>query len=171
VNVAFLASELGKWDQLDKAPAALILPFFQDERPLRGAAGLCDWRLCGRLSRLLESGRVKGNWGETTLYPSGSRLPFGKLVLFGLGPSERFDEAAARDAGRKIAFVALRMNLARYALVPPGRSTGRLSARRALEIYLSSAAPPQKTERAEAELLVVESPAGQKEAAELARAR
>ena len=162
MNVSFLASELGKWDQLDKAPQALILPFFADERPLRGAAGLCDWRLCGRLSRLLQGGRVKGSWGETTLYPSGPRLPFGKLVLFGLGPSEKFDEAAAREAGHSIGQAAARMRLQRYALVPPGRSTGRLSARRALELYLASADPA-------AQIVVVESTAGQKEAAELAR--
>ena len=37
-------------------PETLVLPFFADERPLRGAAGLCDWRLCGRLSRLLAVG-------------------------------------------------------------------------------------------------------------------
>jgi hypothetical protein len=161
VNVSFLTSELPKWDLVDKPPEALILPFFVDERPLRGAAGLCDWRLCGRLSRLLQGGRVKGNWGETTLYPASARLPFSKLILFGLGPSDRFDEAAATDAGRKIAFTAIRMNLQRYALVPPGRSTGRLSARRALELYL--AAEPK------GEIVVVESTAGQKEAAELTR--
>ncbi len=159
--ISFLASELSKWDLVDKPPEALILPFFADERPLRGAAGLCDWRLCGRLSRLLQGGRIKGNWGETTLYPTGARLPFGKLILFGLGPSDRFDEDAARDAGRKIALAAARMNLSRYAVVPPGRSTGRLSARRALELYLAS--------EPKGEVVVVESTAGQKEAAELAR--
>ena len=86
MSVSFLASELGKWDQLDKAPEALMLPFFADERPLRGAAGLCDWRLCGRLSRMLHAGRVRGAWGETTLYPpvveGALRLPFPRLVLF-----------------------------------------------------------------------------------------
>ena len=168
--VSFLASELGKWDVLDRAPEALVLPYFADERPLRGAAGQCDWRLCGRLSRLLQGGRLKGGWGETTLYPplvdGVPRLPFGKLVLFGLGASDRFDEAAARDAGRKIAFTCVRMGLKRYALVPPGRSTGRLSARRALELYLASL-----PDSSEDEVVVVESTAGQKEAAELARAR
>jgi hypothetical protein len=56
-----------------------------------------------------------------------------------------------------------KLNAPRYALVPPGRSTGRLSARRALEIFLADGG--------DAEVLVVESPAGQKEAAELARTR
>jgi Cytosol aminopeptidase family, N-terminal domain len=175
MNVSFLASELGKWDHLDKPPEALMLPFFADERPLRGAAGLCDWRLCGRLSRLLAGGRVRGGWGETTLYPTLAggiaRLPFGRLVLFGLGPSERFDEAAAHGAAQRIAWTASQLGLRRYALVPPGRSTGRLSARRALELYLTAVGgDPLKTEGApDTEIVVVESPAGQKEAADLAR--
>jgi hypothetical protein len=163
MTVSFLASDLGKWDQLEGAPDALVLPFFSDERPLRGAAGLCDWRLCGRLSRLLASGRVQGQWGETTLYPPGRRLPFSRLVLVGLGPADKFDERAASEAAQLIGDKMRKLNAPRYALVPPGRSTGRLSARRALEIFMSDSGAN--------ELLVVESTAGQKEAAELARAR
>ncbi len=165
MNVSFLASDLGKWDAAEGVPDTLVLPFFADERPLRGAAGLCDWRLCGRLSRLLQSSRVAGKWGEVTLYPPGKRLPFQRLLLVGLGAADRFDEKAAHDAGKLIADKMARLGQARYAIVPPGRSTGRLSARRALEIYLGEL---QKT-AATAEVVVVESVAGQKEAAELAR--
>jgi hypothetical protein len=162
MNVSFLANDLGKWDTLEGGLETLVLTFFADERPLRGAAGLCDWRLCGRLSRLLQSSRVAGKLGEVTLYPPGRRLPFGRLMLVGLGAADRFDEKVARDAGRLIVEKMRRLGPARYALVPPGRSTGRLSARRALEIYLGEA-------RGDGDLVVVESVAGQKEAAEAAR--
>jgi hypothetical protein len=176
VKVSFLVSELAKWDLLDGggAPEALILPFFSDERPLHGAAGLCDWRLCGRLSRMLLKKRVVGELGETVLYPpvigGRLRLPFPRLLLFGLGAGEGFDEARARDAGRKIQEMIGRLGLPRYALVPPGRSTGRLSARRALEIYLEELGKQPIVDGAPAtELVVVESAAGQKEAADLTR--
>jgi Cytosol aminopeptidase family, N-terminal domain len=162
--VSFLASDLGKWDQLESAPETLVLPFFSDERPLRGAAGLCDWRLCGRLSRMLQAGRVGGQLGEATLYPPGKRLPFARLLLVGLGAADRFDEAAAKKASAVIADRMRRLTRGRYALVPPGRSTGRLSARRALEIYLEAAG-------GDGDLVIVESVAGQKEAAEVTRAR
>jgi hypothetical protein len=165
MNVSFLASDLGKWDAAEGVPETLVLPFFADERPLRGAAGLCDWRLCGRLSRMLQSSRVAGKWGETTLYPPGKRLPWGRLLLVGLGAADRFDEKAAREASRVIAEKMTKLSTPRYALVPPGRSTGRLSARRALEIYLEEA----RAAHASGELVVVESVAGQKEAAELTR--
>jgi len=165
MNVSFLASDLGKWDSAENVPETLVLPFFADERPLRGAAGLCDWRLCGRLSRLLQSSRVAGKWGEVTLYPPGKRLPFSRLLLVGLGAADRFDEKAAHEASRVIADKMLKLGQPRYALVPPGRSTGRLSARRALEIYLGEAGKADVA----TDVVVVESVAGQKEAAELAR--
>jgi hypothetical protein len=180
MSVSFLASDLGKWDALDGAPDTMVLPFFADERPLRGAAGLCDWRLCGRLSRMLQSSRVAGKFGEVTLYPpNGSgvrRLPFQRLLLVGLGVADRFDEKAARQGARLIVDTMKRLGLSRYALVPPGRSMGRLSARRALEIYLdelkgNDEPTPNVTPNATVDLTVVESVAGQKEAAEAARSR
>ena len=165
MNVSFLASDLGKWDAADGVPDTLVLPFFADERPLRGAAGLCDWRLCGRLSRMLQSSRVAGKWGEVTLYPPGKRLPWARLLLVGLGAADRFDEKSAHEVSRVIAEKMTKLAAGRYALVPPGRSTGRLSARRALEIYLEEAGRVG----ASGDVVVVESVAGQKEAAELAR--
>jgi hypothetical protein len=168
LRVTFLASELSRWDQLGDSgqlPEALVLPFFSDERPLRGAAGLCDFRLCGRLSRLLLRQKVAGDLAEATLYPPGAQLPFSWLLLFGLGLQSMFDEATARHAGRRIIEVVERLGLKRYAIVPPGRSTGRLSARQALSIFLAEAAAGRSLQ----ELVVVESTAGQKEAADLGR--
>jgi hypothetical protein len=165
--ISFLASDLGKWDQLDGAPETLVLPFFRDERPLRGAAGLCDWRLCGRLSRLLSSGRVGGAFGETTMYPPGKRLPFGRLLLVGMGEADSFEERVAHEAAALVAETMRKLGVSRYALVPPGRSTGRLSARRALEIFLDT----NEGQAGASDVVIVESVAGQKEAAELTRSR
>ncbi len=167
-RVAFLSAELGKWDQLDAGHVeALVLTYFVDERPLRGAAGLCDWRMCGRLSRLLVGGRVTGAFGETTLYPA-ARVPFGRLVLVGLGKMADFDEKVAAEAARHVAGVVAKMSFTRYALVPPGRSVGLLSARRALTLYLDAEKEAAKKQSPLPDLLVVESTAGQKEAADLA---
>lgn len=177
IRVSFLAAELSRWDQLEGAqvPEALVLPFFSDERPLRGAAGLVDWRLCGRLSRMLQSGRVRGALGEATLYPPPStpsrRIPFPRLVLFGLGPQAEAGEALAERASRALASVVAGLGLERVAVVPPGRSTGRLGARRALELLVAALGETQAQAAPTAlrHLIVVESAAGMKEAADLAR--
>ena len=73
MDVRFVLTELARIDALRYE--AVALPFFEDERPLRGAAGLCDWRLCGRLSAILRGGRVTGALGELTLLPARPRLP------------------------------------------------------------------------------------------------
>jgi len=179
--IGYLGQELARWDHLPDggAPEALFLPFFSDERPLRGAAGICDWRLCGRLSRLLSSGRVTGAWGETTLFPPGRRLPFARLVLFGLGPASSFDDAKAIEAAQRMMQVVIKMRLRRVAASLPGRSTGRVSARRSLEILQAELAKWATWDYGDGvpkgievlEVLVVESAAGQKESADLHRGR
>jgi hypothetical protein len=160
-KVHFLAPELAKWD--GASADVLALGIFEDERPLRGAAGLADWRLCGRLTRLLKSGRIRGKRGETLMVPpAGHRLPFPRLVLFGLGPSDAYGEARYREDVHRIREVLSKAGFHRYALQPPGRATGLIAARRALELWIEQV----RRDRFDAEVTVIESPSGQKEMAE-----
>jgi hypothetical protein len=164
--VHFLVSDLTKWDA---SPSdALALAFFTDERPLRGAAGLVDWRLCGRLSRLLRAGKLTGGRGETTIVPpAGRRLPFPRLILFGLGDSRGFDEQRYREEVRRMREVVKKAGVSKYAVQPPGRSTGLIAPRRALELWMEEASK----DGIAAEVTIVESGAGQKEMAEALRGR
>jgi len=93
-------------EALDQADAeALCLFVSEDERPLTGLAGLVDWRLSGRLSRMIRAGLVIGAAGEALLTPPGMRLAFKKLFLFGLGTARADEELAGRlaDALRRLA--------------------------------------------------------------------
>lgn len=170
MTVHFAAAELARIDGLDPAPA-LVLSLFTDERPLRGVAGLADWRLGGRLSRLLKAGRMTGRSGEVTLLPpSRRRLPFERLVLFGLGESDHpglFGEERYRDAVGRMRAVLEKAGIQRYAIQPPGRATGLIAPRRALELWLEVAAD----DHIPAEVTVIESASGQKEMSEALRAR
>jgi hypothetical protein len=165
VPVHFLDEDLAKWD--GASSEALLLTFFSDERPLRGAAGLADWRLCGRLSRLIRHQRMTGKRGETLLLPPGRRLGFPRIVLFGLGDSSRFDDDIYRQHVRWIRDVVARAKLGSYAVQPPGRATGFIGARRALELWLEEA---DKDERDE-DLVIIDTHGGQKEMAEILRYR
>ena len=166
VHVSFLASDLGKWDAAENVPETLVLPFFVDERPLRGAAGLCDWRLCGRLSRMLQSARVGRQVGRGDALSAGQAAAVRAPVAGRARPRRPLRrEGGARGRRHDRRQDASSWPRPRYALVPPGRSTGRLSARRALEIYLEEAGGVG----ASADVVIVESVAGQKEAADLAR--
>ena len=136
LEVQFAAPELRR---LDASRAdALVLTFFEDERPLRGASGLVDWRLCGRLSHLLEEGRITGRRGETTLFPPRPRLAFDRLVLYGLGPVDEFDEPACLEALGAIFDTLTSLRSRTCLLVVPGRGTGRLHAERALDLLFDA---------------------------------
>jgi hypothetical protein len=166
--VHFLPSELAKWDAATTSVDALALAFFTDERPLRGAAGLCDWRLSGRLSRLVKKGKLNGRHGETTLLSMCERkLAFPRVLLFGLGDSSQFDETRFRSEVRHIRAVLARAGIGCYAIQPPGRATGLIAPRRALELWLDESA----RDGLEAEVSIIESASGQKEMAEALRMR
>jgi Cytosol aminopeptidase family, N-terminal domain len=117
-------------EAVDQADAeALCLFVAADERPLTGLAGLADWRLCGRLSRMLRSGIVTGSGGEALLTPPGSRLSFKKLFVFGLGSSASEDELASRvaDALKRLAHAGVRdAALQLPARLPPERGVRTL---------------------------------------------
>ena len=99
-------------DAVDAAGAeALCLFISSDERPLTGLAGLADWRLSGKLSRLLRGGLLTGESGEAVLTPPGSRLGFRKLFLFGIGPAAQSEEGLTQrvvEAIRKLAEAGVR---------------------------------------------------------------
>jgi hypothetical protein len=161
-RVSLLPPDLGRWDQTEAD--GLCAGFFSDERPLRGASSLADWRLCGAISRALLGGRLRGDEGEVTLMPAQGRLTFSKVLVFGLGPSAAMSEAVCRSACRQMALSTARMGMRRIAVAPPGRLRDLVSARRALETLLE-----EMSEGEDRELIVIESIAGQREMAEALR--
>ena len=88
--LSVLPLDLARWDE--SVRDCLVLPVFKDDRPLRGAAGLADWRLCGRLSRLIKAERASGEAGEETLVVGRGgwlRLPEELLARAGIGDRAR----------------------------------------------------------------------------------
>ncbi len=85
------------------AADGLALFIDQRERPLVGLAGLCDWRLCGHLSRVIATGFFGGNGGETLLMPTDGRLPVARLLAFGLGESGASDREAQLGRALEVA--------------------------------------------------------------------
>jgi hypothetical protein len=117
----------------------LVAALASDERPPHGLAGMVDWRLAGRLSRLIESGFATGKTGEVLLVPGKPKLPFDKIVLFGIGPVAEFDEAVFRDVIEKM-LATLEGLRSRTAVVElPGRHLGVIAPERAADILLESA--------------------------------
>lgn len=156
-----LPLDLSRWDET--ARDTLVLPVFKSDRPLRGAAGLADWRLCGKLSRMLKGNRATADAGETIMMPPGRRLRFQRILWFGLGEAKGYGDARFSQDVRWISDVVSRAGVTDWALQPPGRASGLIGARRAVELILENA------QLVAAPLTLLEDPAGQKDIAELLR--
>lgn len=83
LRVAYHELSLEALDRLEVDAICLVVG--EAERPLEGLAQLCDWRLCGALSKLLREGAFRGAAGEALLMPGRPRLPAQRLFLFGRG--------------------------------------------------------------------------------------
>ena len=161
--LSVLPVDLARWDE--SARDCLVLPVFRDDRPLRGAAGLADWRMCGRLSRLLKTEKATANAGETMMLPPGRRLRFKRVMWFGLGDAKGYTDDRFRKDLAWILSVVTAARVTDWAIQAPGRASGLIGARRAVEIILED----QKL--VDQPLTLLEDPAGQKDIAELLRSQ
>jgi hypothetical protein len=109
----------------ERVPADLaVASFFSDERPLRGAAGRADWRLCGMVSELIASGRMRGSRGEAALVPAFGRLAADSVLLLGLGRRSSFRAAWTQEITTAALRRGLLLGARSLALAPPANSEG-----------------------------------------------
>jgi hypothetical protein len=65
--------------------SGLVLTCYENERPLRGLAGLMDWRFHGVISECLRAGAVTGRVGECAYVPVSRHGKTYHLLLAGAG--------------------------------------------------------------------------------------
>ena len=137
MDIRFVPPELSR---LDDASAELCAcGIWSDERPVRGFAGLIDWRLAGRLSATLRSGFVTGQRGETLLIPGKPYLPFEKVLVFGLGPKTSFLEErddAFRAGILHVARALEGLRVRRAVIELPGRASNLVDPKAAITLTL-----------------------------------
>lgn len=138
MDLRFTTPTLRKLDLV--GTEVLVSALAEDERPPHGVTGLVDWRLAGRISKLMLSGFATGRVGDVLLIPGKPKLPFDKVVLFGVGRRDAFDEAVYREVLDRILSTLAGLR-ARTAVVElPGRHFGAIASERAADILLESAA-------------------------------
>ncbi len=137
MDVRFLSANARRLDEASAEVCACAI--WSDERPVRGFAGLLDWRLGGRLSALLKSGFVTGDRGEALLLPGKPHVPFEKVLVLGLGARSAFGDGAFREAVVRIARSLEGMRVRRAVVELPGRGTDAIDAERAMALALECA--------------------------------
>jgi hypothetical protein len=105
-----------------------VVTHFETDRPLRGEAGRADWRLCGMLSDLLQSGRLRGAAGDAALVPSFGRLRTPRLLLLGLGSATGFGAVDAKNLARAAVVRLAKLRVTQAALALPGHWSGLVPA-------------------------------------------
>ena len=117
--------------RLDLASAELLACcIWSDVRPVRGTAGLLDFRLAGRLSSLLRESFVSGARGEVLMVPGRPSLPFEKVMVFGLGPRPGFSDLVCTDAVKHMSRALEQLRVVRAVVELPGRADGAVTAER-----------------------------------------
>ncbi len=96
----------------------LFIP--EDQRPLNGAAGFVDWRLCGALSRVMLAGFFVGQAKDTLLLPSERKLPVDRIFAVGVGSGRAFTEEGLIEALGVAAQMLNRAKVQGVALELPG---------------------------------------------------
>jgi hypothetical protein len=134
LDLRFFARDLRR---LDEASAEVVVcGIYRDERPLAGLAGLLDWRLAGRLSRLAKQGFLLGEVGELLVVPVRPRLPFDKILVAGLGPRSAFGDATFKSVLERTIEALSGLHVKKAVVELPGRGDDAISPERAAEILL-----------------------------------
>ncbi|MFH1727333.1 MAG: M17 family peptidase N-terminal domain-containing protein [Pseudomonadota bacterium] len=74
-----------------------IVPVFKDERPLSRITGLIDWKLSGRISKLIEKNSFSGELGEKLLFGNISKIGGKNIILIGLGLKKNFGTGSLKN--------------------------------------------------------------------------
>lgn len=85
-------------DIVQQQTDCLVVNLFQGVTTPGGATGAVDKALDGAISGLIAGGDFTGEAGTTALLYTGGRIPAPRVLVVGLGASEKFDLHAARKA-------------------------------------------------------------------------
>jgi hypothetical protein len=163
MELRFVTPDLRRLD--DTQAEVVACGIWEDERPLGGLAGLLDWRMAGKLSKLARDGFIEGRLEEVLFVPGRPRLGFDKVIVFGLGPREGFGDAAFRAAVKRLVTTLEGLQVRRAIVELPGRGDDAVTAERACELAIEHVAPREDHDA----WILVEPPDAQKRVAQRAQ--
>lgn len=123
---------------IDEVSSCLsLITIFEDIRPLKGSSGLADWRMNGKLSKLILSSRFQGAEGEALLMPTRGRLDSQELLLMGLGKYGNLNEHHLPGLLHLIVEKILLKRVASFSISLSDFVTGMFEWRNAVRLFIS----------------------------------
>lgn len=119
---------------------ALVVGFFNDERPLKGSSGWIDWRFNGMLSQLLMEKKLSGDWMEATLIPSQDRILPRMILLLGLGEGKSYSSLRLRDLSSYLLDTVRKLGWLKVCLSFPCGESYRMDCRKIVESLIEGVA-------------------------------
>ena len=120
----------------ERATEVIVGSLWQNRRPLEGVAALYDWRSAGRVSKILKSGFLEGRLGEVILMTAKPGMNADKLLLFGLGAYDQFEEQHFEQIMDTISKTLEGLRSTHVTIELPGRQTDRVDAISATEALM-----------------------------------
>jgi hypothetical protein len=134
IDLRFVVPDLRRLD--DVSAEVVACGVFRDQRPFTGLAGLLDWRLAGRLSKLAKQGFLVGEVGEVLALPARPRLHFDKVIVMGLGARATFNDAVFQKVTERLLAALAGLHVKKACVELPGRGAGAIEPERAAAILL-----------------------------------
>jgi len=106
----------------DRLPGEmLVVPLFEDQRPLAGPAAVVDWRLDGALTRMMLAGEVCGRPGEVLALPTNAKFAAPWVMLVGGGRWQALNRRGYVALAGRLLQLAVRAGIRELAMcLPPG---------------------------------------------------
>ena len=111
-------------DILTRDVGAIVVNLFEGvERP-GGATGAVDDALDGVISSLIGEGDIKGTQGEITLIHTFGKIPSPRVIVLGLGASNKFDSNVVRNISGVVARYIQKLGVQKMATITHGTGIG-----------------------------------------------
>ena len=106
----------------DRIPGeVLVVPLFEDQRPLGGPVAVVDWRLDGALTRMILGGELSGRHGEVLAMPANAKFAAPWVMITGCGRWRTLDDRGYPALVARLLKLAVRAGIRELALcLPPG---------------------------------------------------
>ncbi|MCD6571582.1 MAG: hypothetical protein J7L53_12855 [Deltaproteobacteria bacterium] len=93
---------------------------FSDEKPLKELTGLIDWKLDAKISQLIISGRITGDWGEKVLLGALPPLSGVKIIIVGIGLMSECSPQRIKNAASLMVGTAMKLKEKNICMALPG---------------------------------------------------